>query len=155
MKNRFINIQRGSTLVEVLVAIGVLSVVLTALMAMMGMSVRLSERNEKRQLALQKANETIEFFKKERLLNSWPIFSDSLSENNYCFPGLPDEISLLPDYAGSCQATETLEVAQYKFTRQLSVSHLDASTISMQVSLNWYELGEVKSLSLEQEFKEY
>jgi type II secretory pathway pseudopilin PulG len=151
--------QRASTLVEILVALMVIMVVLTSIMAVMSMSIRLSESNEKRLLALQKAEETVEYFKRERLLNPWSVFFPALPEGSYCFPvaSMPDSLQLVAsgEYFGTCGPEDTFESAGYEFQREVEISHPDSSTLLLTVVISWMQANGEKTLSLQQEYKEY
>jgi prepilin-type N-terminal cleavage/methylation domain-containing protein len=87
--------QQAFTFVEVLVAIMLVAVVMTALGSMMVMSMRVAEANEMEQLAQLKAQQTMEFFRRERLVRGWSEFFTNLEEKTYCLNDLPSEISLM------------------------------------------------------------
>lgn len=156
----------GSTLVEVLVAVTIISLVLTAVGAMMSMSVRLAINNEQKQLALHQAQEGLEFFRKERMTNSWYSFSQALltSESGfYCMTQFPSDLNALLAKAGSCPARESLESALYLFQRSARVEALGPNSIKISVEVSWQDgkrstwqsNAQSKSLTLEQNFENY
>ena len=151
-----INKQRASTLIEVLVAIFVIAVVLTAISAMMSMSIKLADNNEKKQLALQKAEEAMEFFRKERSINSWHGFSNPLEdEARYCISSLPESVASLSAKLGACAETDVLEAARYKFKREAVINFTGENNLSVQINLLWNDGNQAKNLSLEQSFENY
>lgn len=147
--------QQGSTLIEVLIAVSVVATVMTAVMSMMAMSVRVAQVNEQRQLALQKAQETTEFFKRERAVNSWNTFSTQLSQMQYCLTALPDSVTQMSNYVGPCGTTQSFLAAGFPFYREIEIAKPNNSTIEMTINLRWNDSGTLKTVSLEQEFKEY
>ncbi len=150
------NKQRASTLIEVLVAIFVIAVVLTAISAMMSMSIKLADNNEKKQLALQKAEEAMEFFRKERSISSWHGFSSPLEDGGrYCISSLPESMANLPAKLGACAETDVLEAARYKFKREAVIDFSGENSLSVQINLLWNDGSQAKNLSLEQSFENY
>jgi type II secretory pathway pseudopilin PulG len=150
------NRQSASTLVEVLVAVSIIALVLTAVSAMISMSVKLSDSNEKKQLALQKAQEALEFFRKERSINSWYGFSTFLIDSSrYCVSSLPEEVASISTKLGACSDSDLLEAARYSFKREAVVNFDGNDTLSVQIDLKWNEGNKAKSLILEQNFENY
>lgn len=148
--------QSASTLVEVLVAITVIALVLTAVGAMISMSVKLADGNEKQQLALQKAQEALEFFRKERAINSWSSFSTTLTDGAvYCLNSLPSGVADLSTQLGECNETSFLEVAHYQFQRQANISFSGANSLTVEIELLWQNGNKAKNLSLQQSFENY
>lgn len=150
------NRQEGSTLIEILVAVSVIALVLTAVSAMMSMSVKLSDNNEKQQLALQKAQEALEFFRKERAINNWRFFSSFLgNEARYCISSLPESVASISAKLGACSDTDVIEAARYKFKREAVINFESSDNLSVRIDLLWSDGNKAKSLSLEQAFENY
>ena len=146
----------GSSLVEVLVAVSIIALVLTAVSSMIFASVKLAESNEIRQLALQKNEETLEFFRKERFVNSWDSFTDNLQdETTYCLSTMPDDLTGMSEKAGECAEDNNFQAAAYYFQREVLVDVLDVDSVNLIVNLIWTAGGEEKVLSLEQVFENY
>ena len=150
------NKQSGSTLIEILVAVSIIALVLTAVSAMISMSIKLSDNNEKQQLALQKAQEALEFFRKERAINSWYSFSSFLIDGErYCVSSLPESVASISTKLGTCSDTDVLEAARYSFRREAVVNFDGSDNLSVQIDLLWSDGNKAKSLSLEQVFENY
>jgi len=148
--------QRGSTLVEILVAVTIIALVLTAVSAMISMSVKLAENNEKKQLALQKAEEALEFFRKERSISSWNSFSNSLTDEAiYCVSAFPEQIASLSAQLGACGDEDTMEAARYSFKRQVEVNFDGSDRLSVEIEMLWNDGTKAKNLLLEQAFENY
>lgn len=150
------NLQKGSTLVEILVAVTIIALVLTAVSAMISMSVKLADSNEKKQLALQKAEEALEFFRKERATNSWYGFSTSMTDGStYCVSSLPESVASLSAQLGVCGDEDVLEAARYSFKRQALVTFLSSNQISVQIEMLWDDGTKSKNFLLDQSFENY
>ena len=150
------NKQTASTLIEVLIAVSIIALVLTAVGSMISMSIKLADSNEKQQLALQKAEEALEFFRKERSINSWSSFSTPLVGGAvYCINSLPDSVVNLSAKLGVCADDDVLEAARYRFKRQVTINFNSASNVRIEIDLDWQEGTKVKNLSLEQSFENY
>ena len=148
--------QKGSTLVEVLVAVSIIALVLTAVSAMISMSVKLAESNEKKQLALQKAQEALEFFRKERSINSWHSFSTPLEDEAvYCVSSLPESVASISASPGNCGEEDVLEAARYSFRREALVDFTSSNNLNVQIEVLWQDGTKAKNLILEQGFENY
>ncbi|MFA6814662.1 MAG: hypothetical protein WCR60_03910, partial [Patescibacteria group bacterium] len=93
------------TFVEVLVATMLVAIVMTALGSMMALSMRVAEANEMEQLAQLKAQQSMDFFRRERLIRGWGNFYASLGNDTYCLNTLPDNISGI--VRANCSGYET------------------------------------------------
>lgn len=150
------NKQTASTLIEVLVAVSIIALVMTAISAMMAMSIKLAESNEKKQLALQKAEEALEFFRKERSISSWSGFSTPLTDGAvYCINVLPESVASISAQLGACAEGNFMEAAKYSFQRQAAISFNDINNVKITVDMNWQDGEKAKDLSLDQNFENY
>lgn len=150
------NKQAASTLIEVLIAVSIIALVLTAVGSMISMSIKLADSNEKQQLALQKAEEALEFFRKERSINSWYTFSTPLVDGAiYCVSSLPESVASLSAKLGVCSDSDVLEAARYKFKRQAVIDFDGSSSIKVEIDIDWQEGTRAKNLSLDQSFENY
>lgn len=143
-------------MIELLVAVTIISLVITAVSAMVTMSMRLADNNEKHQLALQKAEEALEFFRKERAVRTWTGFSGPLQDAaTYCLAVLPPDTAELATQLGECGADEALEAARYRFIRQARVDFTSNDSLVVQINMNWTDGARPKSLVLTQIFENY
>jgi len=143
--------QAGSTLVEILIAISVIALVLTAVGSMISMSIKLSDSNEQKQLALQKAQEAL-----ERSINSWSSFSTPLDDGAvYCLNSLPDSVASASANLGACADGDFLEAAKYEFQREAVVNFNNANSLKVEIDLLWQDGNKAKDLTIEQNFENY
>ncbi len=149
-------LQTGSTLIEILVAVTIIALVLTAVSAMIFMSIKLADSNEKQQLALQKAEEALEFFRKERAIWSWTAFSTPLVDlSTYCMSSLPESVASISAQLGECGDEDVLEAARYSFKRQATVTFESANRLNVEIEMLWTDGTKAKNLVLDQQFENY
>jgi len=96
--------QGAFTFVEVLVAILLVALVMTALGSMMALSSRVAEANEMEQLAQLKAQQSMDFFRRERLIRGWGNFYSSLEDGTYCITDFPDKIQNMSTLKADCDS---------------------------------------------------
>ena len=148
--------QQASTLIEILIAVSIIALVLTSVSAMITMSIKLAGSNEQKQLALQKAQEAMEFFRKERSINSWYSFSTPLTDGSlYCVSTLPESIASVSAKLGTCSDTDVLEAAKYQFQREASVQFNNTNNIRVGVDVSWRDGNKDKNLFIEQNFENF
>lgn len=159
------NPQRASTLIEVLVAMTIVATILTALGSMMAMSVKVAQRNEMEQLALMQAQETMEYFRKERNLVGWDKFFKMIDTDealSLCFNTLPANISEMPtDECGDDLVT--IELASFDFQREVTITRTvnltNPSQNALQARVDIYRgvktADKEPFLSLSQDFRPY
>src|SRR3990167_4923802 len=86
----FANSQRGSSLIEIVVATGVMALVLTAILSGLTLSLKTNAESEYRSHAVKRAQEGLEVFRRERTLLGWDIFvAGFTSDTYYCLQTLP------------------------------------------------------------------
>ncbi len=152
--------QAGSTFIEVLVAMVVVATVLTALGSMMALSMRVAEANEMEQLAQLKAQQVLEFIRKERLVKGWNTFFSSLDNGDYCLSPLPDSIDNISP--APCPTPLTvLNHFYYKIEASLNKDvTVGAESVQLEVNVYRYSkggtlLGNGAFFTLNQIFKQY
>ena len=158
--------ETASTLVEVLVAVAIIALVLTAVGAMMSMSIKLASSNEQKKLALHRAEEGLEFFRKERMTSSWYSFAQALLSNPaglYCMTDFPSDMATLVAATGPCPPPENLEGTIYLFQRLARVEAVDPNKIKVSIEVSWQDGkreswqadAKTQSLVLEQNFENF
>ena len=140
MKKRKLISQQAFTFVEVLVATLIVALVMTALGSMMALSARVAEANEMEQLAQLKAQQAIEFFRRERLVRGWKVFAESLVNNTtYCLNDLPSNINTL--VPGNCASVmQDFNFFYYQIeTNIVQNSDLLPEPIDIQINIFRYD----------------
>ena len=157
-KSKLIN-QRAFTFVEVLVATLIVAMVMTALGSMMALSARVAEANEMEQLAQLKAQQAIEFFRRERQVRGWRVFYDNLSSDVYCISNLPEDIQNID--SNECSIPKT-DFNFFYYTIEANVTQISSAQIDVQINIYRYNksgniIGDPGEafFSADQSFKEY
>ncbi|MFH2118127.1 MAG: hypothetical protein ABII10_00095, partial [Candidatus Paceibacterota bacterium] len=119
--NKKIFNQTGSSLIEVIVATGVIALVLTTLVAGMTVSLQTSAEAKYRSQAIKRGQEAMEVFRRERTLLGWDSFvAQFTSGSTYCLQTLPsprESFSL-----GECTSEESLVISGIDFYRNATVT---------------------------------
>ena len=150
------NKQKASTLIEVLIAVSVIVLILTSVSAMISMLVRLADSNERKQLALLKAEEALEFFRKERSITSWFGFSTFIEDGaRYCISTLPESMASMSAQLGTCEDADVLEAARYQFKREAAIDFDGENRATISIDLMWQDGNKDKNLTIEQNFENY
>lgn len=131
--------QLGQSIIEVLIATGVVGAILTAVAATLTFSVKNSAENKYRAVATTKAQEAIEVFRRERSFLGWETFVSSLGGGGvYCLNTLPpDSASFTTMTSSECEVG--IAEAGTEFTREAVVTFPTASSVRVQSIVTWYD----------------
>lgn len=130
--------QKGQTLVELIMAVAVGTVIVTAIVAITTLSLRNSEFAKTDIQATRYSQETIEWLRIERDKNWTTLFGKSgVNAQTYCLPTLT-----WPQAAGPCLASQVISGTVFKREVSLSNRDLEAGvpgneTIEAQVTVTW------------------
>lgn len=141
MTSRKLN--QGSSLIEILVATGVVGLILTAITASLTYSIKLNAEARYRDLATQAASQAMEVIRREKALRSWQgfstIFFSGGSEAIYCLAALPG-IQEAP-IAGACDPDDSLDLnvgQNFKRTAYVTTAGAPiATSVSVKIKVYW------------------
>lgn len=141
----------GQSIIEVLIAAGVVGTILTAVAATLTYSVKNSAENKYRSVATTKAQEAVEVFRRERSFLGWETFVDALGGGGvYCLNTLPvtstEFSSLTP---GEC--TAGLAEGGTEFTREAIITFPTASSVRIVSQVSWYDSDQERMVTVTQE----
>jgi type II secretory pathway pseudopilin PulG len=146
----------GFGIVEILVAVAVIGIILTAVAAGLAMSLKTTAELKFRDVALAKGQQVIEVFRRERGINGWPTFFDLFGAGTtgtyiYCFN---DDSTLLhasfPPAEGAC--TNTVAWDGNDYIREAAVT-TTPDQVEMIVTVYWQ--GRDKQMVLKQILNRY
>lgn len=142
-------VDAGFTMVEVLVAVAVVAMVMTAVVAGVSFSVRNTRYARDKSLAVRHAQESIEWIRKLRDENGWSVFSADIDADGsqvvYCLSSLPAtyaEFVLLGNAV--CQSTDVLG-GDTIYIREMRLNKT-GSSLAVEVSVTWDEGGQTKEV---------
>lgn len=150
--------QRGSSLIEIVVATGVMALVLTAIVAGMTLSLKTNADSEYRSQSVQRAQEAIEVFRRERALLGWEAFVSELTDGGtYCLQTLPAPKTAFT--LGECSSDQSIVIGGQEFYRQavvdLNTSDPTNEQAQVTVTMTWNSGGGERSVDLVQVFRKW
>lgn len=148
----------GSSLVEIVVATGVMALVLTAIVAGLTLSLKTSAESEYRVQATKRAQEAMEVFRRERTLLGWDEFTSNFTNGaTYCLQELPAPREVFED--GECSSEQSLVVSGLDLYREAEVSFRnfggDDPELVVTVTVVWNDGRNDKSVNLVQGFRRW
>lgn len=162
------NKQGAFTFVEVLAAVSIVALVMTAMGSMMALSVRVAEANEMEQLAQMKAQQSIEFFRRERLVRGWTAFNTKLEDGKtYCLSDIPTAIGgLSTKPLSGCPKKIDFNFFRYSIEAKISNTISPQESITVTINIDRFDLANNKIIknpsepnepfyTVEQTFKKY
>lgn len=152
---------QGFSLIELLIATTVVSLTLTAIATILTYSIKVNDQAIFREIATKKAQEGMDFFKRERVILGWNNFY-SLLGSSYCLnqipqPSVSSDNNAFDDLSISCTDYEIpVTGAPVEFKREVDISKSAGDTVSITITVSWPK-GDFDSLSVEltQDFKQY
>lgn len=123
---------RGQSFVELIAALVVVSIALTALVGLVTKSIANSTFTRNKTLATNYAEETMEWLRGQRDLG-WSTSFYARTGSNWCLVSLSWTSG--GTHTGTCGATEV--VTGTIFRRELTFTRVNASTVNATVSLKW------------------
>jgi type II secretory pathway pseudopilin PulG len=150
--------QRGSSLIEIIVATGVMALVLTSIIAGLTLSLKTNAESEYRSQAVKRAQEAMEIFRRERTLLGWEDFTNALRNDPvYCFQDLPEPYGVFN--AGTCGTDETIVISGQEFTREAEVvvdeTDPNDPQVRVKIVMSWTTNDNVKDVELIQVFRRW
>jgi prepilin-type N-terminal cleavage/methylation domain-containing protein len=145
----------GFSMIEVLIAVLVVGMVMTAVAAMMVSSTKISAESKYLGFANNKVQEALEVFRRERFLLGWGEFYGAVGNGVYCYNDLPaDSNDFQGLNVGGCGG-DSFEGAGLSFVREATVSKVDASTVEVTINVEWLDGNRVRDVEATQVFKKY
>jgi len=156
IKKRFF--QAGQSIIEVLIATGVVALVMTALMATMTLSLQNSSQSKYRSLATKIGQEGMESFRQFRDELGWETFYEvinSQGDGMYCLNTTPATIEQLQALSYGTCTDFPISRTGVAFQREVDVQIISADRISFQVTVTWQDGLEERNTTLTQEFNNW
>lgn len=149
--------QAGFTLIEVLIAIVVVGLVLTAITAGLTSSVKNAAESRYRARASTLGQEAMEVFAREKTLLGWGEFFAFFPNGTtiYCLRTTPSAGALKTITSGSCGPTQTIDEAGVSFTRQAEVFKAGplAPEVTVTLTVKWLDGNRLADVTLVRVFR--
>ena len=150
--------QAGQSIIEVLIATGVVALVMTAVMAAMTLSLQNSAQAKYRSLATKLAQDGMENLRQFRTSLGWEAFYQILSDQGsgtYCLNSLPtNETQLASLESGACE-TYGISRGGVNFKRELMLDIVSSDKISLQITTTWVDGNRTHHSLIKQELQSW
>lgn len=123
-------LQGGQSLFEVVIALGVITIILVSLVILASLSISNATFSKDKTLATRYSLETIEWLRTERDA-SWDTFVTEAATPTWCVPSL----SWSAASAGSCSSGSNISGTVLK--REIYFSIIDPNTVQVTVRVYW------------------
>jgi len=155
--------KRGTSIVEVMVAIAVVGVVMTAVTAVVSVSLQNTSRSKAKSLGTKYTQEGIEYFRAQKNLMGWESFLTAVQEGGasptYCLASLPYSqnggFELVPNRP--CVTSEFVDVLNlYKRAAFVTLTPVNGEpTVTVTVTTTWPDGSNTTESTATQQFQQY
>lgn len=137
--------QRGATIIEILIATGVVGLVMTSAVATITVSLNATSIAKNKLTATKYNQEGVEYFRTQRNILGWETFVSLLNSPTYCLATLPaiDQGGIANLPARSCNASEFVD-PQNVFQRNAQITQSSSggeNIVTISVAVTWSEGG--------------
>jgi len=139
--------RRGTSLLEIIIATGIVALVMTSTVAMMSVSLKTTNLAKNKSTGTKYTQEAIEYFRTQRTILGWETFISILQSgsnvNTFCMATLPyaavGGLQNLPNRA--CLTNEYVDAGnRFKRSSQIVITTAGSSTnVNVQVSTTWQD----------------
>ena len=138
----------GFTIVEILVAVSVVAMVMTAVVSGVSFSIKNTRFANEKSVAIRYAQEALERMRLVRDEIGFAGLAEMVNQDgnpsNYCFPSLPENASEFEALSGSGCAPNGNEIPGTIYTRSVEVSVV-GNTLELVSRVDWVESSGVRS----------
>lgn len=148
----FRRFQSGQSMVEMVVAVGMVSLVLVAIVSGIALSIRNSRYSKNKALATRYAQEALEKFRNYRDEVGWsPFVSEVIGGGTqaiYCLDDLPATIGLIGEAMGTCSSEKITNTSgATEFSREAQAEMVNGS-VEVTVLVEWTEGSKTHNVEL-------
>lgn len=138
--------EKGQSLFEVVLALGLATLIIVAIVSLATSSVRNTSFSKDKTVATRYAQEITEWLRGQRD-EDWDVFS-----TNILFCPTPPHVQCFDELIwGDCGACSSTELIENKFIREISFTSVAADSISVEIKVSWSDsqgLHEVRSSTI-------
>jgi|SRR5579859_1155137 len=150
--------QSGQTIIEIIVATGIVALVMTSIVALVSVSIKDASESKSKAIATKYDQEAMEFFREQRSLLGWEsflaVFPQNGSKVTYCLATLPaTTLAFTQMSAGACNNAyvDPMKI----FTRQTDVQVNTVNgqkVVDVTVYVTWMDGLHLRNFSIAQQF---
>lgn len=153
---RFKTAQRGSTIIELLIAVMIVGLIITAVANAVTYSIKNTGESRYRQVATILGQQVMEHLRGQKNEMGLINLSNSLSQTTYCYNNIDTPTS------GACGASQFINMAGTNFQRNVTVGKGGSGTrtpfdpyyVNLVVTVSWTDGTETRQVELVQEFRQ-
>ncbi len=153
---------RGAALLEVIVAIGIVTLVMTTIVSLVSVSLKSASFAQSKTLGTKYSQEGMESLRQMRTVLGWDSFLATLQADGttirYCLPTVPrsaTEFAALTNAA--CSSSQFVD-AKNLFQRQADITvttNAGRTSVAITVRTTWNDSGVQKTSTINQQFEQY
>lgn len=160
--------QRGQTIIEVIIATGIVALVMTAIVSVITVSIVNTAQAKSRSLGTKYGQEAMEFFRRQRSELGWETFVSTIeadgSSVSYCLTTIPATTQAFQNLTHHpCVSTNTndyvVDQGRAKiFQRQADMTVTTSGTsktVYITVNVTWQEGDQTRTSKVAQKFEEW
>jgi hypothetical protein len=157
----FRRIHRGSSLIEIIIATGIVAMVMTSVVSVIAVSVRNTAQAKGKAIAAKYSQEGMEFFRQQRQFLGFDGFNSVLLAKVFpvtlCLASIPDSNGFRVLANSPCGSGQFVDSKQ-QFQRSAVITRTGSGTttaLNISVTTTWYEGSIQRTNNLSQVFKKY
>ncbi len=150
--------QAGQTIIEIIVATGIVALVMTSIVALVSVSIKGASEAKSKAIATKYDQEVMEFFREQRSLLGWEsflaVFPQSGSKTTYCFATLPATTLAFTQMIASPCSNAYVDPMKI-FTRQADVQVNTVNgqkVVDVTAYVTWMDGVHLRNFSIAQQF---
>ena len=158
-RNLRLDLRRGQTIIEVIMATGVVGLVMTAIVAIASVSVRNTAQAKAKTLGTKFSQEAMDYLRQQRGVLGWESFVATVQQDGtnarYCLSTIPTSTAAFQALGNrSCNANEKVDNKGI-FTRYADLQIINGTPqrLRVTVTVSWSESGIAKTSTAVQEFR--
>lgn len=135
---------QGFTLIEVLIATGMVTLVMTGITSGVSFAVKNSRFSQQKSLSVRYAQESIEWFRAQRDTLGWQAFyqtleNDSPSQVIYCLADLPQNSEQFGNLSSTPGGAYCSTISSTNYRRQIELTITSPSSVDVISRVTWEE----------------
>jgi len=146
--------KRGSTIIELLIAVMVVGLIVTAVANAITYSIKNTGESRFRQVATTLGQQVIEHFIGRKKTDGIVNLKNSLAQTNYCYSNITSPTD------GACGATQVVNMAGTNFKRDVAIAkggtgfHASPYFVRITVVVSWSDGASTRDVELIQELQQ-
>jgi len=154
--------QRGAALLEVIVAMGIVTLVMTTIVSLVTVSLKTAALAQSQALGTKYAQEGMESLRQMRNILGWGNFVSAIRADgttvHYCMPVAPKTAAQFQALGNSpCNGSQYVD-SKNVFQRQADINLISVgpkTSVAITVTASWFDGGLLKKSIVTQQFEEY